>query len=1431
MPRVSRVLPVLVVLLVGACHIAERRPAGPDNNLAQVLVAPDSVTLDPLAAWQFGVFGRTTTGDSIPVSVDWSASAGVIDANALYTADSSEDDVTITAQVRSNVSGAIPLLGRAVVHKRRVVQLILKPEAVSLLPGASQQFTTLGVRNRGDTTAVQVNYAATGGTITASGLFTAGSTPGSYTVIATRGALADTATITIFNPPVASVSVSPSSKSLYVGSSSQLTATTKDAAGNVLNGRTITWSSSVPAVATVSSSGMVRAMSAGSATITATSEGQSGSSSIGVAIVPVASVTVTPATSLLRIGTGVQLTATTKDSAGSILTGRIVTWASDAPGIASVSSSGSVTAVAVGSATLTASSEGKSGTATITVTVVPVATIAIAPPTAVLRVATTVRLTATTKDSAGTVLPGRAVSWSTSAPTVATVSSSGVVSAVAAGSATITATSEGKSATSSITVTLVPVASVSVAPASVSVFIGGSTQLSATTKDSAGNILPGRVVTWGSSAPSIATVSASGVVSGVSAGAVTISAISEGQSGSASITVIVVPVASVIVAPATKTLRIGTAAQLTATTQDSVGNALSGRTVTWSSSAPAVATVSGAGLVTAATPGSATITATSEGKTGTSAITVTVVPVAAVTVSPASVSLVIGGTTQLAATTADSAGNALSGRVVTWTTSAPSVATVSASGLVTAVAAGSVTLSATSEGKSGSATVTVNVVAVATVTIAPASASVTVGATTQLTATTKDAAGNVLTGRTVTWSSSAPGVATVSSSGLVTAVAAGSATITATSEGQSGTSAITIAPVPVASVSVAPATKLLRVGTSGPLTATTKDASGNVLTGRVVTWSSNATSVATVSTAGLVTAVGVGSATITATSEGQSGTATITVTLVPVSSVTVSPASGGVNIGATLQLSATTKDSAGNVLTGRVVTWSSSALAIATVSGSGLVNGVIVGSATITASSEGKSGTAAVTVIDPTQTRAGYYVATSGSSSGTGSVNSPWDLRTALAGASGRIQPGDTVWVRGGTYSGAFTSSVAGSPGQPVVIRAYPGERAIIDGAPSTQETFTINGNWSTFWGLEIMNSLLTRNARRPQGIYVYLGSHVKIINFIVHDVGEGLYTESSADDVEIYGSIFYNQGWQTTIRSDGHGVYVKNTGPIGKFVRDNVFFNSYGLGIHGYTDAGGGFLRNIVIEGNVMFNAGTISTYPSANLLLGGEEIVENGVVKDNMLYFSPGKGSTNARLGYLSVANSSVSATGNYIIGGATPLDLGFWNAATVSGNTIMGSGHILSFRDDNAGGYSWSGQRYYRDPNASAWSFNGSWSSLSSWENATGLGATDFATTQLPTLPAVFVRPNVYEAGRATVVVYNWSGQGSITVDLSSVLSTGAHYEVRSVQNLFGAPITSGTFGGSITIPLAAVPPIQPIGGSDVAPAITGPAFDVFEVIVVP
>src|SRR5207302_6422175 len=162
-------------------------------------------------------------------------------------------------------------------------------------------------------------------------------------------------------------------------------------------------------------------------------------------------------------------------------------------------------------------------------------------------------------------------------------------------------------------------------------------------------------------------------------------------------------------------------------------------------------------------------------------------------------------------------------------------------------------------------------------------------------------------------------VATVDGNGLVTAVAVGSATITATSEGKSGTSAVTVTTVPVASVTVSPSPASVQLGSTVQLTATPKDAKGNPLSGRVVTWSSNNTAVARVNSSGLVTGVAAGTATITATSEGKSGTSAVTVTAARAASVAVKPSPATEQQGSTVQLTATPQDANGNPLHGRLV--------------------------------------------------------------------------------------------------------------------------------------------------------------------------------------------------------------------------------------------------------------------------------------------------------------------------------------------------------------------------------------------------------------------------------------------------------------------------------------------------------------------------------
>jgi uncharacterized protein YjdB len=497
---------------------------------------------------------------------------------------------------------------------------------------------------------------------------------------------------------------------------------------------------------------------------------------------------------------------------------------------------------------------------------------------------------------------------------------------------------------------------------------------------------------------------------------------------------------------------------------------------------------------------------------------------------------------------------------------------------------------------SGRASVTVLCPAtVVSIVVTPAADTVPMGLNTPLTATPKDSAGNPVS-VTVTWLSSNTAIATVDGSGLVTGVAAGSATITASAGGQSATSAITVIPDPVVTVAVSPASANVATGQAVQLTASPQDANGYTLTGRLVTWTSSNTSVASVSTGGLVTGVGAGSATITATSENVKGTAAITVTTVAVALVSVTPSSATLQVSQTVQLTATPKDASGNTLTGRTVTWGSSSKSVASVDGSGLVTATGSGSATITATSEGKSGTAAITVTT-SQPASGcgatgsgtcYYVATTGSDANPGTSALPF--RT-LQQAANVVNPGDGVLVSDGVYTGGSTVVLitrSGTSSAWITFTAAHKWGAVIDGQRNASSSgVSIRGNFIRFQGFEVRGS-------DRSGIEAYNGSETNAANHdvviaqnFIHDIGRECTDDTGgrsgvdvyATNVTVERNLIQNIGRyaagengcnpsSTNYQNHDHGIYAAvgdNT-----IIRNNVFVNcARGWAVHRYSGQG----------------------------------------------------------------------------------------------------------------------------------------------------------------------------------------------------------------------------------------------------------------------
>ncbi len=487
----AALVPVAAAAFV-ACELPGRRVTDPNPNnvVVQVFTSPASITLDPYETQQFLTFGRTQAGDSVPVAVRWSASGGTITTGGLYTADTSFGTYQVTATATTSTVTS----SSTVRNRGALTQVFVTPGAASVAAGGKQQFAAYGRKRNGDSVAVNVSYAATGGIISAAGLYSAGQSAGRYQVIAVSNpaALADTATVTISVLPVTSVAVTPVTASVTVGQTVSLTATPEDANGNALSGRVVTWVSSAAAVATVVGNGQVTGVTAGLALITATSEGQSGTALITVnapvvvmnpaqvtdlAVASVTDTSVTLSFHQVDDGTGQPASYIVKYAVGTLAwsTGLAVTRGTCVTPVAGTAIGATLSCTVLGLTPATAYQFGivafrgdlntnaafgplsnlASGT-TSAGSSAPVATVTVNPAIANVIVGAVQQFAATLKDASGRTLTGRIVTWSSDALAMATVSGTGLVTGIAPGSATITAASEGQSGPAALSVSVAP---------------------------------------------------------------------------------------------------------------------------------------------------------------------------------------------------------------------------------------------------------------------------------------------------------------------------------------------------------------------------------------------------------------------------------------------------------------------------------------------------------------------------------------------------------------------------------------------------------------------------------------------------------------------------------------------------------------------------------------------------------------------------------------------------------------------------------------------------------------------------------------------------------------------------------------------------------------------------------------------------------------
>jgi hypothetical protein len=810
------------------------------------------------------------------------------------------------------------------------------------------------------------------------------------------------------NPPTASVPVP-------VAQTFTATGIYSDGSKGTLSD--LAWSVSDTTVATVDSSGLVTPLGRGSVTVTATDAsvlGPSGvplsaTAALTVTAANLVSLTVTPATKQIPIGTSQNFVAmgTFSDGTKFPLDPSAVTWTTTNSAIATVASAGGTTGLAEGvvGVTATNAATGIAGRAILTVGDETLVSIAVTPPSVSMPKGLTEALTATGtySDDSTFDLTGLAT-WSTSAGGVAKVSnatgSAGVATAEGVGTATLTATLSGVKGSATVTVTAALLTSVAVTPLTASLPNGTTLALTATGTYSDGsskNIT--KSVTWTSASPTTVAVSNAtgsiGVATALGVGTTIVVAMdpTTGFSAGATLTVTAAVLKSLAVTPASASVPLGEtpkAYTATGTFTDSTTQNMTA-SVLWTSSTPSVATISNApgsaGVAMTASVGTTSITALDPvSGIGSKAATlkVTAAVLTSIVVTPPTPTVPKGFSQAFAATGLYSDGSSQDITAsVTWKVTSGSATisnAVGSNGVASTTKAGSNTVQASLGTIKGTATLTVTSATVSSIGVTPAAQSIALGTTLAYVATGVFTDGTKMNlTNLVTWSAS-NGDATVSnavgSQGVATATAVGTTTVSAlyAPTAVTGSTTLTVTPATLVSLAVSPAGATLPAGDTSTFTAvgTFTDRSTAAI---AVTWSTADATVLTVSnaggSAGVATAGLPGMTLVTATDpvSGLSASAAVTVTPAVLVSITISLPSSTMPLGTTQQLVATGtySDHTQQTLTGSV-TWSGSSGAISVSTSPAIPPGFVValsvGSATVTATepASGISGSASVTV-------------------------------------------------------------------------------------------------------------------------------------------------------------------------------------------------------------------------------------------------------------------------------------------------------------------------------------------------------------------------------------------------------------------------------------------------------------------------------------
>ena len=651
--------------------------------------------------------------------------------------------------------------------------LVLSPFSQAIPKAAVTQFTATGINSDGTSTdvsrsAVWSSSDTSIAIVDANGLAT-GVAVGTTTIKGTYAGMVSTAQLAVTPALLRSVAVVPTAVGVARGLSSQFTALGiySDGTSQDLTSQ-VTWASGNAGIAVfnangLATSGLATGVNIGSALVSASFGGQTGSATLTVSAAVLNSITVTPATPSIVKNQSSQFTALGiySDGTSQLLTSSAI-WASGDSSVASLNAnglatSGLATGVGVGPSLITASFGGKTGSANLAVVAAALNTITVTQAAPSIVKGQTSQFTAmgTFNDGTSADITASAI-WSSGNTAVAIMNpnglaSSGLASGAGAGSALISANFGGKAGSATLTVTAASLNAITVTPSVASIVKGQTGRFTAmgTFSDGSSADLTASV-TWSSSDITVATLNAnglatSGLATGVNAGPALISASLAGKTGSAALTVTAATLRSINVTPASMNLVKGLSGQFTATGIFSDGSSSNlTASAVWASGNTNVATMNAngspaSGLATGVNAGSSAITASFGGQTGNATLNVSAASLNSIIIAPAAPSILKGATNQfIALGTFNDGTSADLTALVTWASLDATVATLNPSfqgnsGLATGVNAGVAGITASLSGKTGNATLNVTVAGQAQISLGAAARFGSFGGTAGLT--------------------------------------------------------------------------------------------------------------------------------------------------------------------------------------------------------------------------------------------------------------------------------------------------------------------------------------------------------------------------------------------------------------------------------------------------------------------------------------------------------------------------------------------------------------------------------------------------------------------------------------------------------------------------------------------------------------------------